>query len=234
MARIVPALQVLIDSGEVRADNFDKVDRRAIALMQAVLRAGAVYDALHLVAAEGEAALRFVELHGGDAQIEEHARYSPRNLELLKHLPHAVVDGMDECDAVCVPGQALRREGESVLVAIETDVVETGEPLEDRLGVAAQPERAAGGQRHLAGDVDHLARPDRGADRGGGHLVRVMPVVDGVDDLDVEADEMVYQRTISPEAAPDKPEVFTMDFEKELSSSRSPYTYDLMTARIYM
>ncbi len=35
-----------------------------------------------------------------------------------------------------------------------------------------------------------------------------------LEDPAVEAPEFVYQRTISPEAAPDKPTVFTMDFEK--------------------
>ena len=35
-----------------------------------------------------------------------------------------------------------------------------------------------------------------------------------LEDPAVEAPEFVYQRTISPEAAPDKPTVFTMDFER--------------------
>ncbi len=35
-----------------------------------------------------------------------------------------------------------------------------------------------------------------------------------LEDPDVEADEMVYQRTISPEAAPDKPTEITIGFEK--------------------
>jgi len=35
-----------------------------------------------------------------------------------------------------------------------------------------------------------------------------------LEDPAVEAPEFVYQRTISPEAAPDKPTVFTIDFEK--------------------
>jgi argininosuccinate synthase len=35
-----------------------------------------------------------------------------------------------------------------------------------------------------------------------------------LEDPAVEAPEFVYQRTISPEAAPDRPEVFTMDFER--------------------
>ena len=35
-----------------------------------------------------------------------------------------------------------------------------------------------------------------------------------LEDPNVEAPEMVYQRTIAPEAAPDTPRVFTMDFER--------------------
>src|SRR6201998_1489620 len=36
----------------------------------------------------------------------------------------------------------------------------------------------------------------------------------GLEDPSVEAPEFVYQRTIAPEDAPDRPEVFTLDFER--------------------
>jgi len=34
-----------------------------------------------------------------------------------------------------------------------------------------------------------------------------------LEDPSVEAPEFVYQRTIAPEDAPDRPQIFTMDFE---------------------
>ncbi len=107
----------------------------------------------------GEAPLDAVELHRGDAEIEEHARYSP-NGELFQHLLDAVVDGMDEVDAVRERRETLGREREGVAIAVETDVAKIGEPAQERLGVAAQPERGVDedGARALEGGGEQLDR----------------------------------------------------------------------------
>ncbi len=89
----------------------------------------------------GEAAAGLVELHGGDAEVEEDA-LDAGDAEPLQHLGQLVVDGVDEGGAVAVAGEALAGEAQRLLVAVEGDEAGGGEGGEQGLAVAAEAEGA--------------------------------------------------------------------------------------------
>ena len=60
--------------------------------------------------------------------------------ELTRRLD-AVVDRVHEREPVGVGLEPLPGDAQSVLVAVEADEVDVGEPLQERLGVTAHPER---------------------------------------------------------------------------------------------
>ncbi|GAA2923428.1 hypothetical protein GCM10020221_19350 [Streptomyces thioluteus] len=84
----------------------------------------------------GEAAVRLVELHGGDAEVEEDA-LDLGDAEALQHLRQLVVDGLHQGGAVPEGGEPLAGQLQGRGVAVEGDEPHVGEGLQQRLAVPA-------------------------------------------------------------------------------------------------
>ena len=91
---------------------------------------------------------RLVELERGDAEVEQDAHRGALGV-LREDGRDVVVDGVDALEAVTEAGEPLPREGERLLVAVEPDDARGGAGLEQRLGVAAHPERRVDEDRAL-------------------------------------------------------------------------------------
>ncbi len=89
----------------------------------------------------GEAALAQVELHGGDAEVEEH-RVDRVEAELLEHLGELVVHRVHAGEPVAEGAQPLAGELEGGRVAVDADHPGQLAAGQHRLGVPAQAERA--------------------------------------------------------------------------------------------
>ncbi len=94
----------------------------------------------------GEAAVGLVELHRGDTEVEQHTLYAC-DAEPLQYLRELVVDGVHEGRALTVGGEPLAGQAQGLLVPVEGDEPGLGEPLEEGLAVAAEPERAVDDHR---------------------------------------------------------------------------------------
>ena len=89
----------------------------------------------------GEAAVADVELHRGDAEVEEDG-VGVVEAERAEHLGQLVVDRVDGGEAVTVRGEPLAGHLERGGVAVDADHPRLRQPLEDGLAVAAEPEGA--------------------------------------------------------------------------------------------
>ena len=121
--------------------------------------------------AVGEAALRFVELERGDAEVEQDAVCDTVGV-LGDDVGDLVVDGVDTEEAVTEAGQPLTGERQGLLVAVDPDHPGGRAPLQDRLGVATHPERAVDAHRTLRGqrrceEVDDAVPQHRNVPLGG-------------------------------------------------------------------
>ena len=74
----------------------------------------------------GEAAVGLVELHGGDAEVEQDA-LDARDAEPVEHLGQLVVDRVHQRGAVGVGGEPLAGESQRLRVAVEADQPAVGE-----------------------------------------------------------------------------------------------------------
>ena len=87
----------------------------------------------------GEAALADVELHGGDAEVEEH-RVDRVEAEIVEHVGDLVVDRVHAGEAGAVRREPLPRQRERLGVAVDADHPGELAALQHGLGVAAQAE----------------------------------------------------------------------------------------------
>ena len=87
----------------------------------------------------GEPALAHVELHRGDAQVEQD-RVDLVEPEVGEDVGDLVVDRVDPGEAVAEGAQPLAREPEGVRVAVDADHAGGRHPRQHRLGVAAEAE----------------------------------------------------------------------------------------------
>ena len=88
-----------------------------------------------------EAAVGLVQLHGGDAEVEEDA-LDARDAEPVEHVGQLVVDGVHQRGPVAVRGEPLPGEPQRLLVAVERDSRAAGKRGEQGLAVAAEAEGA--------------------------------------------------------------------------------------------
>ncbi len=91
------------------------------------------------VLAVGEAAVGDVELHGGDAEVEEDA-VGVGEAEVGEHVGDRVVGRVHGGEPVAVRREALPRQAERLGVAVDPDDPGQLEPAEHGLGVAAEAE----------------------------------------------------------------------------------------------
>ena len=100
----------------------------------------------------GEAALGDVELHGRDAEVEQHAVDAGQRRATSSTSRHPVVDGVDEVDARGEAGQPAPAARQRVRVAVEPDEGELRVRGEQRLGVPAEAERGVDDDRRPVGE----------------------------------------------------------------------------------
>ena len=93
------------------------------------------------VDAVGEAAVLLVELKGRDAEVEEGGVHGPQP-ERRHDRGELVVHRVDQREPVRIRREALPREVECLLVAVDPDEAGLGAALEDALGVATHPQGA--------------------------------------------------------------------------------------------
>ncbi len=98
-----------------------------------------------------EAAVGLVELHGGDAEVEEDA-VDPGDVQALQHLGDLVVDRVHQGGPVAEGGQPLAGELERGGVAVHRDQPDVRELGEQCLAVAAEAE--GGVHHHRSGPGD--------------------------------------------------------------------------------
>ncbi len=108
----------------------------------------------------GEAAVGLVELHGGDAEVEQHALYA-RDAESGQYLGQLVVDGVHQGGPLAEGGEPLAGQAQGLLVPVQGDQAGLGELLEEGLAVAAEAERAVDDDRsgRLEGGGQHVQAP---------------------------------------------------------------------------
>ncbi len=88
-----------------------------------------------------EPAVGLVQLHGGDAQVEEDA-LDGREAQPVQDLGEVGVDRVDEGGPVAEGREPLAGEPQGLLVAVEADQTDLGEPGQQGLAVAAEAEGA--------------------------------------------------------------------------------------------
>ncbi len=103
----------------------------------------------------GEAALGEVELHRGDAEVEQDAGHSIGGV-LGGDLADLVVDGMHADESIPEAGESGAGELEGTGVAVDADEPGVGEAAEHRFGVAAEAEGSIDQDRDDAGGCDVL------------------------------------------------------------------------------
>ena len=96
----------------------------------------------------GEASLGDVELHRGDAEVEEHCVDRGQAL-FQEYLGDLVVDGVDRGEAITEGGEPLPGEGESVGVTVDADDPRRGAAAENRFGVSAETQGGVDQDRSL-------------------------------------------------------------------------------------
>lgn len=108
----------------------------------------------------GEAAVGLVELHGGDAQVEQDALHA-RGAEPVEHVGEFVVDGVDQGGALTEGGESLAGQAQRLLVPVQGDQPRLGEPCQQGLAVAAEAEGAVDdhGSRPLQGGRQQVQAP---------------------------------------------------------------------------
>ncbi|CAM5381650.1 hypothetical protein SRIMM317S_02577 [Streptomyces rimosus subsp. rimosus] len=107
-----------------------------------------------------EAAVGLVQLHGGDAEVEQDT-LDARDAEAGQDLRQLVVDGVHEGGAVPVGGQALPRQLQRGRVPVEGDQAGGRERGEQRLAVPSEAERAVDDDRAGLGERggEHVQTP---------------------------------------------------------------------------
>ena len=87
----------------------------------------------------GEAAVGLVQLHRGDAEVEQDA-VDRGHVELVEDARQFVVHGVHERGAIGVRRQPLAGQAQRGRVTVEPDQPGLGAALQERLGVSAEPE----------------------------------------------------------------------------------------------
>jgi hypothetical protein len=98
----------------------------------------------------GETPVGFVELEGGDPEVEQDAVGHAVGVR-LDDVGDLVVDRVDAEEAVTEAGQPLPRQGQGLLVTVDTDDSSRRAAVEDRLGVASHAEGGVDADRALDG-----------------------------------------------------------------------------------
>ena len=177
--RVIGALRAAADDGPgdrpgallLAVAEEDVGELRLAQLVDQIGRAGAFAAHAHVersVAAEGEAALGLVELHGGDAEIERNpvGRRHALGGQEIDHLAEAALDQGQPAGEAVGKGRAL---GDRPGIAVEPDHAAIG-GFQYGAAIAAGPEGPVDIDAAVAGcqQLQHLGQ-QHGAVTGGAH-----------------------------------------------------------------
>ena len=110
------------------------------------------------VAGVGETPLVSVELHRGDAQVEQHP-VDPLDAGRPQDLGQRVVDAVDQRDAVAVSGEPGGAASQGRRITVDADQPKVRVPGQQGRGVAAEPQRRVHEDGGLA--AGHRSRRSR-------------------------------------------------------------------------